>query len=188
MKKIILFILISTFIVLGIWLYTSPFIKNESTGLYELETSIIINAPKEKVFAYLGNSSNASEWSSFVHHITPTDPLEDGKVGSVRRCFKEEDESGIWWDELTTQVQTTPLMYRELSLYNLNYFPMTTSDLFTRQIYKSIHNNQTELTFGLYKEIDKTNIWDIIKMKFSGRTISDIFEKNLDNIKTLNEK
>lgn len=188
MKKIILFILISTFIVLGIWLYTSPFIKNESTGLYELETSIIINAPKEKVFAYLGNSSNASEWSSFVHHITPTDPLEDGKVGSVRRCFKEEDESGIWWDELTTQVQTTPLMYRELSLYNLNNFPMTTSDLFTRQIYESIQNNQTKLTFGLYKDIDKTNIWDIIKMKFSGRTISDIFEKNLQNIKTINEK
>jgi hypothetical protein len=168
----------------------SPFSKNYDNGEWEMEVSIAIDANTDSVYTYLSNSANASVWSSYIHHITPlnSDSILDGETGSVRRCFKNENEEGIVWDEKILQIQKSPTFYRELSVYNLHNFALQTDNLVTRQIYKELNKNETQLTFGLYKTVDYINIIDVLKMKLSGHYISYLFNKNLANIKSEIEK
>jgi hypothetical protein len=168
----------------------SPFSKNYDNGEWEMEVSIAIDANTDSVYTYLSNSSNAGTWSSYVDHITPlnSDSILDGEVGSIRRCFKNENEEGIVWDEKILRVQNSPTFYRELSVYNLHNFPLQTDNLVTRQIYQKMNTNKTQLTFGLYKTVDYINITDVLKMKLSGHYISYLFNKNLANIKSEIEK
>jgi len=183
MKKIIITTLSITLII-SAWLSTSPFKYNAKSGLYQLENKITINQPVEKVFSYLGNSGNASKWSSYVSHIKTINPNEvkDGTTGSIRRCFKKANEQGIVWDEEITQVKTNQL--RELSIFNLNGFPIKSNDLFTQQQYHPVSKQQTILVFGLYKPKTKlTGFTDWLKLKSTGYYVAFIFNKNLNNIK-----
>jgi hypothetical protein len=177
---------VGVLLVLSLVLWFSPFAKNHDHGEWEMENSIIIHENMDSVYAYLSNSSNASNWSSYVHHITPlnADSLADGTLGSVRRCFKNENEKGIVWDEEITRIQKGPLIYRELSIFKMQNFPIQTTHLVTRQQYEKLDSNKMKLTFGLYKLIDSSDMADIIKLKSSGYYISSIFKNNLTNIKS----
>ena len=87
-----------------------------------LKSSITINVTADSVFQYLGNSKNAIEWSSFVDHISPLNGKDftDGAVGSLRRCFVQEDELGMRWDEEILEIEQSKR--RKLSVYNLKEF------------------------------------------------------------------
>jgi len=183
MKKIIIPALL-VFSVISIWFFTSPFKYNKTTGLYELENQVTIDQPVEKVFDYLGNSANASKWSSYVSHINSlnSNEVNDGALGSIRRCFKNENGEGIFWDEEIVQVKVNEM--RELTVYNLNGFLVKADHLFTQQKYKQVKARQTNLVFGLYKPKVKTNTFmDWLKLKVSGHYVAYIFHKNLNNIK-----
>ncbi len=70
----------------------SPYGYNKSFSYKVITQSIDINATPAKVFSFLGNSNNASKWSSFVDHITVLniDSFADGNTGSRRRCFRNK--------------------------------------------------------------------------------------------------
>ena len=183
MKKHTSIVAIILFCLITVLLFLSPFKYNENTNNYELVQEIIIDRPVKQVFDYLGHSKHASEWSVFVDHITPLNPHwhQDGTVGSQRRCFKNKNEKGIFWDE--TILEVIPLQKRSLSVYNLNGFPISTTDLVTHQQYENIGDNMTKLKFGLIKPNKEVGILEWLKLKMAGYVVSSIFKKNLKGIK-----
>jgi hypothetical protein len=162
-------------------LLLSPFRKAENN--FVLAKKITINKPAKEVYSYLGNSATASDWSMFVDHITPLNPdkVADGKKGSIRRCFRNSNEVGIWWDEEI--LADIPNEERELTIYNMHGFIMQTHNLTTKQIYTPISETETELTFGLYKNAEEVGFIDWLKLKTSGWVIAHIFKNNLEGIK-----
>ncbi|MEY4903395.1 MAG: hypothetical protein RLZZ292_1210, partial [Bacteroidota bacterium] len=125
--------------------------------------SITINAPKEKVFQFLGNSANAARWSVFVNHITTLNASEipDGHVGNRRRCFVSQNEQGTQWDELITEV--VPNEKRQLSIYHLVDFLLVADNLLTEQHYESINENQCKLTFSLFYKNGEATFFEHLK-------------------------
>lgn len=159
----------------------SPYKMNANK--YKLSTSVTINTAPCKVFEYLGNSNNASDWSSFVNRIVPLEGA-DGTLGSIRRCYKTADTDSWKWDEQTLLLDQCKK--RKLSIYNLVNFPMQAPGLYTEQIYQSLKGEKCKLTFTLF--FDKNESWfDFMRMKFTAFYIEYIFEKNLQNIKNIIE-
>ena len=136
--KALLSVLASITLIFTSMIYFSPFGKYDEASYKLLKHSVVINAPVEKVFQYLGNSANATKWSVFVDHITPLNINEvaDGKMGSIRRCFVKANETGMIWDEIITEV--IPNKKRQLLVYDLVNFKMTADNLATEQLYEKI--------------------------------------------------
>lgn len=185
--KILLFILLFVIVATAAMIYFSPYRTHEGFPYKVMKHSIEINAPAEKVYEYLGNSANASDWSVFVDHITPlnTDSVPDGAVGSRRRCFVNPDETGTRWDETITE--NTPNTKRQITIYNMIDFPMRADNLATEQIYKKINDNSTDLTFTVFYLNAKPSFWDELKTHIASYKIISIFKGNMDNIKKIVE-
>jgi hypothetical protein len=175
-------------LILGIAIYFSPYKKQKSEAKNTVAIVTQIKAPIDSVFAYLGNSSNADDWSSFVDHISVLNPAEvpDGSVGSFRRCFEKADESGMTWDEEIVSV--VPSKNRKLTIFNMQHFSIQAEGLATEQRYKKLSNNKTELTFVLYFDQNPVDFLDQIKMHLASYKIASIFEQNLANIKKICEE
>ena len=164
----------------------SPYRYSSNFKKRILIETIKINAPAKQVYQYLGNSNNASEWSSFVSHIIPLngEKFKDGTIGSIRRCFKNKNEKGETWDE---EIIINELnQRRRLTVYNLKNFPISCSGLLTEQLYKTISKNQCQLSFSLFLN-EEAGIIEHLKMYYASYQINEIFRKNLENIKRLNE-
>ncbi|TAE70808.1 MAG: SRPBCC family protein [Bacteroidetes bacterium] len=176
----IIFLFVVSIILLIIF---SPYQNNKDTGYKCIALSIEISQPVEKVFAYLGNSKNASKWSVYVDHITTLngDKIPDGGIGSTRRCFKEKNEKGIVWDE--DIVEVIPNVKRRLSIYNAKGFPIIAEGILTEQLYKPLNDSTTHLTFTVFNKNSNPDFFTTIKTYFASYSISDIFKSNLKNIK-----
>ncbi|MCU0433013.1 MAG: SRPBCC family protein [Bacteroidia bacterium] len=184
-RKIILrTLLILPFVaVLAVWLL-SRYKTHDNLPYKTIAASVEINAPPDSVFAYLGHSEKAGEWSVFVHHISTlnSDSFADGTVGCRRRCFCREDETGTQWDELITEV--VPGKRRQLSIYHLVDFEMTAEGLYTEQIYTPLDGGKRcRLTLSLFYKNGNPGVWDIFKTHLSSWKAESIFERNLANIK-----
>jgi uncharacterized protein YndB with AHSA1/START domain len=169
-------------------LFFSPYHSYDGFSYKLVKQTIEINAPREAVFKFLGNSKNASRWSVFVHHINPlnSDSFADGKPGGRRRCFCNADETGRRWDELITEV--VPGTKRQLVTYNFKDFPMTAEHLATEQLYESISENKCRLTFTVFFKDSAPGLFETFKTNIAAYTIKSIFEKNMANIKRLVEE
>lgn len=170
-------------------IYFSPYSKGNHYAHKALENSIAINAPVSHVYQVLGNSENARKWSVFVHHITALNPdeVKDGEVGSMRRCFGNEEETGLMWDEEVIVNQKN--VQRRLSIFNLVGFDLTADHLLTDQLYEETAEGTTKLTFTLFYDPKETvSAIDELKLYFAAYTAGDIFERNLENIKYLAEE
>jgi len=163
----------------------SPYGNEDGYDYKVIKTSTVINASADSVFSYLGKSSNASKWSVYVRNIQPlnADKFPDGSVGGRRRCYSKQDKTMVW-DELITVVEKNKK--RQLVIYNLVNFPLTASGLATEQNYEVLGKNKCRLTFTVFYK-DKPSFVETIKTYFAGYTIKSIFERNLDNIKSINE-
>ncbi|MBX9450245.1 MAG: hypothetical protein KL787_11240 [Taibaiella sp.] len=166
----------------------SPYGKDPEFPYRLVRTTVTIDRPKAIVFEYLGHSAYASDWSVFVHHITPinADSFPDGSVGSRRRVYCYENEEGRRWDELIAEV--LPDEKRQLELYNFIGFPMDADHLATEQIYKETKEGHTELTFTVFFKHHEPGLYDLYKMYLGAYKIYDIFEQNMNNIKQIVEK
>lgn len=187
LQKILLYLLLVVIAGILAMIYFSPYGKHEGyQGKLMLHT-VSINAPAEKIYNYLGNSDNASEWSTFVDHITPLneDSVADGSIGSRRRCFVNADETGTRWDE--TIAENIPNKKRLITIYDMIDFPMVANNLATEQLYEAVDNNKTILTFTvLYKEAQPT-AWESFKTYIAAYKIISIFKGNMSNIKRIME-
>lgn len=186
-RKIVAYIVgIGLLILIGLILF-SPFKKQDGRTYPLLKCSIDIHVPVDSVFHYLGNSDNASNWSSFVDHIAPVNPEEfkDGTTGSVRRCFVQEDELGMRWDEEIIEIDS--LKKRKLSIFNLKDFPMEASGLASEQIYTKVNDSIVNLSFTLFFDTESPNFYTLMKMKIGSYRVKYIFDKNLERIKRICE-
>ncbi len=186
--KIILGIIFFITIFIVFLISFSPYKNNQETGYKCIALSIEISQPVEKVFAYLGNSKNASKWSVYVDHITTLniDKVSDGEVGSTRRCFKEKNEQGIVWDEDIAEV--IPNIKRRLTIYNAKGFPIMVEGILTEQRYKRLNDSTTHLTFTVFHKNSNLDFVSTIKIHFASYTIANIFKRNLEKIKKCLEK
>jgi len=186
--KALLSVLTSITLVFTSMIYFSPFGKSDEAPYQLLKHSVVINAPVEKVFQYLGNSEHAAQWSVFVDHIIPlnTNEVADGKVGSIRRCFQQANETGMVWDEIISEV--IPNKKRQLLIYNLKNFKMTADNLATEQQYEKIGEKKCRLSFTLFFKDVKPNLVDTLEMYLGAYQIKSIFAQNMVNIKRLIEQ
>ncbi len=172
-----------TLLTLGVcWLF-SPF-ESKGVDLFT-QQEVMINKNCAGVFSYLGNSDNATDWSIYVSHIKPLNPelVEDGNVGSERRCFTGNQAKDFFWDEEILDVKDGT--YRKLACYNYTHLGFNAPELLTEQIYTE-HEGGCRLSFTLTNR-HRLSFTERLKMKLSGFYIKHIFKQNLANIKRLVE-
>jgi hypothetical protein len=154
-----------------------------------LSKSIIIKAPLKTVWDYASDSTKARDWSVYFDHISPLPGVPDGMVGSVRRCFRNANEKGPYWDEVT--IETLPEASRQIVTYNLSNFMFNFivdgQYAFVRQLYRALDETTTELTFQTGHPSD-ANFRTKLGFKLAESETAEIFEKNLQNIKAAIEK
>ena len=175
------------FIAIFLMVLFSPYGNQEGRDGKLVESKILINAPVEQIFAYLGDSDNASEWSVFVDHISPLNSHEvsDGSPGSIRRCFVKKDEKRKSWDEEVLAVDLNKR--RLLSCYNYREFVLTAGILNTEQLYEETKDGHCLLSLTLFFPQEKTSFLKHLKMYYAAYQVSYLFEENLKNIKKFNE-
>lgn len=166
----------------------SPYGKQDGFSYRLVKHTVEIDAPVEKVFSFLGNSNNAKRWSVFVDHITPLnrDSFADGTPGARRRCFQQDDEKGIQWDEVITSVEKNKK--RQLVCYALKDFPMSADNLATEQIYEELPGNRSRLTFTLFFYQDRSTWWNELKTYLGAYKVQSVYEQNMANIKRIVEE
>ena len=186
--KRIFYVCIILIIGLLIAVFFSPYGKQEGFSYKLVQHSVIIHAPVDSVFAYLGNSDNARNWSVYVDHIEPLNStkIADGTVGSTRRCFCFADEKGQRWDERTTVVEQNKR--RQLITYNLIDFSMQADGLASEQLYQPIDKNSCKLTFTLFFYDHNPSFFTELKTYLGAYKVKSIFEQNLANIKRILEE
>jgi hypothetical protein len=191
LKAFILFILISTSNLLA---QVSVPPKSAAELLEESKSvnwedavteSVIIEAPVGETWNYASNSLEAVNWSIYFDHISPLEsPALDGQVGSLRRCYRNKDESGYAWDEVIINVETQKL--RQLVTYNFINYPFTWIHsgeyVFVRQLYESLGPHQSKLTFQTISRPDGNPLFKFL-FWVSRKKTAEIFLKNLENIK-----
>jgi len=121
-----------------------------------------------------------------VNHITPLNlnNFNDGEKGSIRRCFKNKNEKGMYWDEEILIDEKNKR--RRLSIYNKHNFSINGPELVTEQLYQK-NDSKCMLSFTVSFP-DNNHGWiDALKLHFASYTISNIFEGNLNRIKEIVE-
>ena len=149
----------------------------------EKKESVVINAPLESVWAYVGNSENAKEWSVYFSHIKPI-AGQDGQVGGIRRCFRRSDETKNRWDEKTLELK--PMTYRKIHTYALHGFPdesFNSAEFHVHQRFEeSADKKSVTLSFGseLLKPHDPISFFRFL---WHSGEVSRVISLNLQNIK-----
>jgi len=186
--KRLLFICAVLILGLLVAVFFSPYGTHKGFSYKLVQHSVIIHAPVDSVFAYLGNSSNARDWSVYVDHIKPlnTATVADGTIGSTRRCYCHADETGQRWDERTTVVERNKR--RQLTTYNLVDFPVQADGLASEQLYERIDEHTCRLTFTLFFADHHPSFFTELKTYLGAYKVKSIFEQNLNNIKRIVEK
>ena len=113
-----------------------------------------IDAPMDAVWAYVGDSGRASEWSVYFDHISPLpqSPVPDGQVGALRRCYRRADEAGVTWDEEVMALDHHRA--RGIRTYALRGFRPLVQDAVgwtqyqVAQHYEELGGERTRLTFS----------------------------------------
>lgn len=150
----------------------------------EIKSVIEINASAEEVWKYVSNSDNAREWSVFFHHITPLPGATDGQVGSTRRCFQLENETGMRWDERVDAIELARFRrMRVLNIHGLKGQELHGQGEFdSYQRYDSLGPNRTELTFAA-RTVHPRRVSAVFLFVRAGLDIKRTFRQNLENIK-----
>ena len=185
MKTILKYILLFTLFILmclALMIWRSPYGKAEDGSQKIIIETIMIDVNTEIVYNYLANSNNAKDWSIYVDYITPlnSDIYKDGEKGSIRRCFKTENEIEMYWDEEILINEKNKL--RQLSIYNMTNFKISSNHLLTEQIYNP-RDGKCELSLTLFLDKNKANFLEEIKLYYAAYQISTIFKGNLNQIK-----
>ena len=155
---------------------------------HSVSESVVIEAPLEIVWDYISDSTSAKDWSVFFDHISPLPGIQDGEVGSLRRCYRNADEKGFTWDEVTTTIEFQKM--RQITTFKVRSRPwsFTTKNgyVFVRQLYKKIDENRTELTFQTASPAKAQWLHRQI-FNLSRKATRRIFHKNLINIRAVLE-
>ena len=160
----------------------SPYKKDKFLSYKLINESILINTSCEVAYKYLGNSHNTKDWSVYVDHISPIneDKVADGHHGSIRRCFKNNNEKDGTWDEEILFIEKNKL--RRLSCFNFRDLIISPGFLHAEQIYED-KNGDCLLKFTLFSPKNEYSLWKEFKIYLASYPTAYIFRKNLKNIK-----
>lgn len=154
--------------------------------------SVEINAPIAEVWNFLSDNRNAKGWSVIFDHIEPKadSPVAEGSIGALRRCYRNANKEGFFWDERT--LTTEPYSYRSLRTFNISN---TSWDFFenfqftAHQTYEDLGNNKTRLTFsGDLDDYKKYSVAERFVFWITQYEGERIFRLNLENIKAMLEQ
>ena len=154
-----------------------------------LAESVVIDASLNEVWKYASDSSQAKNWSVFFDHIsTLPQSAPDGNPGSIRRCFRNRNEEGTAWDEMTIAVE--PEVKRQIYVYHLVGFPFDflakRTHYFVLQLYEKIDETHTRLSFVTRPEAGSFASW--VGALIGKSKTREIFKLNLENIKAAIEQ
>jgi hypothetical protein len=207
-KKIIVKTLLTSFSILSILILLIVFTSYPKTAQH----TVTIKAPIDEVWAYNADNRNARNWSVYfysieacpIHDCPNNQHLSPMDIGYVRRCYRNQDKSGVFWDEVTTEINQKPNQYyRQIISYNFNGFPdlldfNSKGEFLVEQIYHSLNINETELTFKTSfverKSLKHTTnliqyrIWRSFFNFITLPIVEKIFQQNLINIKAAIEQ
>ena len=153
----------------------------------QVSYSVIIDAPVEKVWGYVSDSSNAKDWSVYFDHISALPGVKDGRPGSLRRCFRNADEEGAFWDEEVVKVKLNE--YREIRTFNLNGFggpELNKAQFKVQQIYEEVDKGKTKLSFTS-EYSGPLELSTLRALVPAAAEAERIFRLNLENIKAVVE-
>ncbi len=186
-KKFVIVIFLFSFISLAQEKKYDPQITQANYSLLDWSKAytaeIDIRKPLREVWSYASNSGNAVDWSVYFHHISPLPgPIEDGKVGSLRRCYRYENEKGVFWDEEVLSI--APEQSRLILSFNFKgyYRENISYTTYVLQSYIKIDDRTTRLRFQTMPTAAMTLV-DRFIYYFSKKQVEDIFKMNLENIK-----
>ena len=156
------------------------------------EAEVVIDAPIEAVWTYVGASRNARAWSVYFHHITPhqtSGSAPDGALGALRTCYRRADETGEQWDEAVVMVHRddNTTWTRRLRSFNLRGFSGVPGLLAghttyaVEQRYVALGPRQTSLRFRTQLE-PGSNALLRLAFRLYTHEVQRIFRLNLENI------
>ena len=162
-------------------LVLSPWGAHDGFAYPLMLESVDVDRSCPEVHRYLGDSSHARDWSVYVDHITPlnADEVPDGAAGSIRRSFRNADESGTRWDEYFEVVEPRR---RRLTIYGIHGAPRPAGELMTEQLYEPLGPDACRLTFTLFLR-DEPSLGDRLLLGLASWEVARIFRANLGNIK-----
>jgi len=171
---------LALFILLASPFVIALFLKTE----YHVEQSVVINKPKDNVFAYvvqLKNQDNFSRWAQLDPDMVKSYRGTDGQVGFVSRWESEHPEVGVGEQEIMKIVSGQRIDF-QLRFYQ----PFEA----TEPAYMITENNGSDATtvkWGFSGHLDyPTNIMFLF-MDFE-KIIADDLQTGLDSLKTILEK
>lgn len=165
---------------------TKPFVPtefNEMNWQNAYSGEVVIDRSIEEVWSYVSDSNKSKEWSIYFHHIKPIpSDFADGTPGAVRRCYRNQNEEGAFWDEKTLSV--SPLNYRLILSYNFSgyMYKSDTYSTYVLQEYTHLGQGKTLLKFKT-RATEQMTFIDRFIFFFSRNQVEEIFNKNLINIK-----
>lgn len=154
----------------------------------EVSHTVTINKNIKDVWTYASDSTKANEWSVYFSHISPLPGVNDGKVGSLRRCFRRSNETGPRWDEEVVELK--PKKYRQIRTFNLKNFNadiLKLAQFKVHQRYEFVDENTTKLTFAS-SLMGPWRLDLILALLPSMKESKRIFKLNLENIKAAIEQ
>jgi hypothetical protein len=150
---------------------------------HAISAEIVIQAPVADVWNYLSANGNAADWSVYFDHISTLPGVPEGQLGSDRRCYRNHDEKGLSWDEVT--IGLIPRALRILSIHGfrgLRFRAELNPPIFVKQIYQKLGPDSTRVTFQTAAGAGMTEEEEI-EFLFVRGTTRETFEENLENIR-----
>jgi len=179
-------------------------VEESVIGSELIRTSIVVDVPIGYLWEFLSDNSNAADWSSIFAKIFDIESssaagLPADGTGERRRCQRNEEPVGLYWDEETALVGTDMMFERGFKRIftfdwkNQRWWNQIQTDFFgaiayTDNLYESLTPNRTKFTFSstiLYKTnwFWRTLLW----LKGDDAYLRESFMVNQENIKAMAE-
>jgi len=171
---------IALFILLASPFVIALFLKSE----YHVEKSIVINQPKEDVFAYLvllKNQDNFSIWAQMDPNMVKSYRGTDGQVGFVSRWESENPDVGVGEQEIMKidpgkRIDFQLRFYKPFEATEPAYMTTTATDA-----------KSTTVSWGFSGHMDYPTNITFLFMDFE-KIIGDDLQTGLNNLKVILEK
>jgi len=184
--------------------HTRQAVEEPTIGSELIRTSVIVDVPISFLWEFLGDNSNAQDWSCVFASIfdieasSSEDMPLDG-TGARRRCQRNQQPVGMYWDEQNALVgrdSTDGSRFKRIFTFdwknqdapNQWMTDIFHADAYTDNLYESLSPNSTKFTFSS-TILGKTSWWwrNLFWLKGDRDYLQESFMVNQDNIKAMAE-
>ncbi|PHR48872.1 MAG: hypothetical protein COA32_05255 [Fluviicola sp.] len=172
MKKVLKTFVILIILLIGLFFIIPLFLDTD----YNLKRTIVVDAGKDKVKAYMANFENFQDWSPWAEMDEDMEIEITGAAGSVGSKYEWEGNEDVGKGTMTI----TDVSEDTVKIHLIFKEPFE-SESPTYYAFKDV-NGKTEVTW--YMEGEMAYPWNIMSLFFSmEETVGEDFEKGLDKLK-----